>query len=58
MGRQAARLVDMMIKGRKPESLPIQRANKFDLVLNYRTARFIGVTFSRDMLKKADRVIR
>lgn len=58
MGRQAAALIEMIIKGRKPENLPIQRANKFDLVLNYRTARFIGVTFSRDMLKKAERVIR
>jgi putative ABC transport system substrate-binding protein len=58
MGRQAARLVEMVVKGRKPETLPIQPANKFDLVLNYRTASFIGVTFPRDMLKKADKVIR
>jgi putative ABC transport system substrate-binding protein len=58
MGRQAASLVETIVKGRKPESLPIQQANKFDLVLNYRTASFIGVTLSRDMLKKADKVIR
>jgi putative tryptophan/tyrosine transport system substrate-binding protein len=58
MGRQAARLVDMILKGNKPESLPIQRASKFDLILNYRTASFIGVTLSRDVLKKADKVIR
>lgn len=58
MGRQAARLVEAILKGRKVETLPIQRASKFDLTLNYRTANFIGVTLSREMLKKADRVIR
>ena len=58
MGRQAARLVEMIIKGRKPESLPIQRANKFEFILNYRTANFIGVTFAPDLLKRADKVIR
>jgi putative ABC transport system substrate-binding protein len=58
MGRQAARLVEAIIKGRKPGTLPVQRASKFDLILNYRTATFVGVTFSREMLKKADRVIR
>jgi putative ABC transport system substrate-binding protein len=58
MGRQAAGLVDAIIKGRKPETLPIQRASKFDFTLNYRTASFIGVNLSRDMLKKADKVIR
>jgi len=58
MGRQAARLVEAILKGRKPETLPIQRASKFDLTLNYRTANFIGVNLSKEMLKKADRVIR
>lgn len=59
MGRQAARLVQAIVKeGRKAETLPVQRASKFDLILNYRTATFIGVNLSRDMLKKADRVIR
>jgi len=42
MGRQGARLVDKIIKGEKPASLPIERASKFDLTLNYRTANFIG----------------
>ena len=58
MGRQAARLVEAILKGRKPETLPLQRANKFDLTLNYRTANFIGISLSQEMLKKADRVIR
>jgi len=58
MGRQAARLVEAILKGRKAETLPIMRASKFDLTLNYRTATFIGVNLSQEMLKKADRVIR
>jgi len=58
MGRQAARLAEMILKGRKAETLPIQRASKFDLIVNYRTASFIGVAFSQDVLKRADKVIR
>ncbi|HXG50355.1 MAG TPA: ABC transporter substrate-binding protein [candidate division Zixibacteria bacterium] len=58
MGRQAAHLVVEIIKGRPPGSLPIQRAGKFELTLNYRTANVIGLRFPPDMLKRADRVIR
>jgi putative ABC transport system substrate-binding protein len=58
MGRQAARLVDKILKGTKPGSLPIERAAKFDLTLNYRTANFIGLRLAPELLKKADRVIR
>jgi ABC-type uncharacterized transport system substrate-binding protein len=58
MGRQAGRLADWINKGEKPASLPIERASKFDLTLNYRTASFIGLNLSTEMLKKADKVIR
>lgn len=58
MGRQAARLIDKIIKGEKPESLPVERASKFDLTLNYRTANFIGIRFPDATLKQADKVIR
>jgi putative ABC transport system substrate-binding protein len=58
MGRQGARLVDKIIKGEKPASLPIERASKFDLTLNYRTANFIGFHLPQAILKKADKVIR
>jgi putative ABC transport system substrate-binding protein len=58
MGRRAAGLIDRIIKGAPAASLPIERASKFDLTLNYRTANFIGFRFSQDMLKKADKVIR
>jgi putative ABC transport system substrate-binding protein len=58
MGRQAGRLVDRIIKGEKPESLPVERASKFDLILNYRTATFIGIRLPEALLKKAQKVIR
>jgi putative ABC transport system substrate-binding protein len=58
MGRQAGRLADKIIQGGAPMSLPLERASKFDLTLNYRTARFIEVPLSPEMLKAADKVIR
>jgi putative ABC transport system substrate-binding protein len=58
MGRQAAGLVDKILKGQKPENLPVEPARKFDLIINFRTANAIGLTIPPDMLKKADRVIR
>ena len=58
MGRQAGRLADRIIKGESPAALPLERASKFDLTINYRTARFIGLDLSAAMLKKADKVIR
>jgi len=58
MGKRAAILIDKILKGQKPASLPIERAVKFDLTLNYRTANFIGFHLAPAMLKKADKVIR
>jgi putative ABC transport system substrate-binding protein len=58
MGRQAAGLIDKILKGEKPENLPVEPARKFDLVINFRTANAIGLTVPPDMLKKADKIIR
>jgi putative tryptophan/tyrosine transport system substrate-binding protein len=58
MGRQAAGFVDKILKGQKPENLPVEPARKYDLIINFRTANAIGLTVPSDMLKKADRVIR
>jgi putative tryptophan/tyrosine transport system substrate-binding protein len=58
MGRQAAGFVDQILKGQKPENLPVEPARKYDLVINFRTANAIGLTVPPDMLKKADRIIR
>lgn len=58
MGRQAGRLADGILKGQTRGSAPVQRAAKFDLTLNYRTANIIGLRLSQEILKKADKVIR
>ena len=58
MGRQAGRLADKIIRGESPASLPFERAAKFDLTLNYRTASFIGLNLTAETIKKADKVIR
>ncbi len=58
MGRQAARLADKILKGARTQDLPVEVANKFDLVINLRTARTLGLDLPREILKKADKVIR
>ena len=58
MGRQAARLADKILKGANPKDLPVEKAGKFDLVINLRTANAIGISIPPELLKKADRVIR
>lgn len=58
MGRQAAHLIDKILKGQSPKDLPVERANKFSLIINLRTANIIGVPISSEVLKRADKVIR
>jgi putative ABC transport system substrate-binding protein len=58
MGRQAASLVDKILKGQNPEKLPVERTNKLDLVINFRVANAIGLTIPPEVLKRADKVIR
>ena len=58
MGRVGARLADKILKGAKPQELPVEKAGKFDLLINLRTANGIGLSIPGDLLKRADRVIR
>jgi putative ABC transport system substrate-binding protein len=57
LSRRAAELVDRIIKGTKPNDLPVEQATRFYLVVNIKTAKALGLTIPQSVLMRADRVI-
>lgn len=57
-GVQAARLVAKILRGARPQDLPVEGANKIELAINLKTAKSLGLTIPREILLRADKIVQ
>jgi putative ABC transport system substrate-binding protein len=57
VSRRAVQYIDRILKGANPGSLPVERPNKFELAINLKTAKILGLTIPALLVQQADHII-